>query len=310
MRAIDRQRLRDDRQKLRDLRAALRAIKLRRREQVKQIRVDVREARRGSLARVAQLRAEIAKLVRERRQLGPKGRELTAETKRLAAAEIATAAHALAAARGYYLEHLAHPYGGSSRARKGGSVSVREKREQSDHEVEVNVPIELLPVWRAMKHKIHAGPRHSRTEAFFEWVHDHAAEAARLKHSAEEQEADRLWQEHQQTEARTLRSPRARLAAMRAEMPAPPKGPDADDLRRRVHAELHDKRGESKEERHRRLERLKQPIEARIAGLQFAGYSDAARAEREQLVQLVRDVNAFLMFGKKTRASTLDEVPF
>lgn len=64
-------------------------------------------------------------------------------------------------------------------------------RAESDQQVERNIEPELVPVWKAVKAKIKATPRATRTEVFEQWVHDHPARVREIV----EQEAERGVQE-------------------------------------------------------------------------------------------------------------------
>lgn len=61
----------------------------------------------------------------------------------------------------------------------GKALAAHRAREREE-EVERNIPDELLPVWRAVKSRVHATDRMDRTEAFLQWVHDHSAEVYRI----------------------------------------------------------------------------------------------------------------------------------
>jgi hypothetical protein len=74
----------------------------------------------------------------------------------------------------------------------------KERREESDHAVEVNLTPDELIVWREVKDTIHAGERQSRTEAFQHWMHDHSAEVGRILAD----DADRYYERAVREEAR------------------------------------------------------------------------------------------------------------
>lgn len=98
--------------------------------------------RAASDARIAAARAELDQLQRERR------RERVWARKDPHAAPIATRA--------------------------------REAKQESDHEVEVNLSPDELIVWRQVRRQIRGSDRMSRTEAFQHWMHDHSSDVARI----------------------------------------------------------------------------------------------------------------------------------
>jgi DNA-binding protein H-NS len=59
-------------------------------------------------------------------------------------------------------------------------LKARERAQESDHAVEVNLTPDQLTVWRKVKAQIHGSARMSRTEAFEHWLHDHSADVGRI----------------------------------------------------------------------------------------------------------------------------------
>lgn len=55
-----------------------------------------------------------------------------------------------------------------------------ERRQESDSEVEGNIPHDLIPVWRKLRERFKATPRKSRTEAFAEWASEHTAKVREI----------------------------------------------------------------------------------------------------------------------------------
>jgi hypothetical protein len=108
--------------------------------------------------------------------------------------------------------------------RKAHARRAVEVRQESDDEVRGNIPTELVPIFERVKRQIQAGPRRTRTEAFFEWVEEHTEEVAELQAELAEAEFGRLLAEHEieeQEEQRAIdRARRGRLT--RAELAAPP----------------------------------------------------------------------------------------
>jgi hypothetical protein len=59
----------------------------------------------------------------------------------------------------------------------------REAEAESAHEVERDIEArqpDLMPVWQRVRHRIKPGPRRSRLEAWWEWVHDHGQDVRRI----------------------------------------------------------------------------------------------------------------------------------
>lgn len=85
-------------------------------------------------------------------------------------------------------------------------VVVRERLSESDDEVRNNIDPELMPVWEAVKRRIKPGERSSRTEAFLQWVHDHAGEAQRIMAEHHEEEAEREYRSMLARESRLAKA--------------------------------------------------------------------------------------------------------
>lgn len=92
----------------------------------------------------------------------------------------------------------------SERGRAGGRKAA-ELRAESDDEVIRNIGEDKLMVelFKRNRSKIQASKHRSRTEAFFEWVHDHPEELDELRAKKErhwEKEAERMFRERQPDE--------------------------------------------------------------------------------------------------------------
>ncbi len=78
----------------------------------------------------------------------------------------------------------------------------KERQQESDCEVEANIDDPALRVvWEHVKHKIKATPRQSRTESFYQWVHDHSADVYALQ----EADAERALHQLEEEERRMTR---------------------------------------------------------------------------------------------------------
>lgn len=165
----------DKRAALTAVRAACKAIRAKHRAHIKQLRTDARLAINAERDRLvledrAQCRANIARATGE------------------ALAAIEPLEHALADERGFLRRDIGATRTGRGRERDRGRATRAERRAESDEQVEANIPEALVAVWRHVKRDIKPTGRMSRTEAFEQWVHDHAGDVARIQ--AEEMDRD------------------------------------------------------------------------------------------------------------------------
>ena len=79
-----------------------------------------------------------------------------------------------------------------SREKEKPKASAKERRQESDQEVENNIDPHLVPVWHEVKSKIKPNDRKSRTEAFLDWVHEHGDVVAEIQIRQVEKEAEKL----------------------------------------------------------------------------------------------------------------------
>lgn len=174
-----------DREKLRRLRAHLKHARTLRKARVSEIVKLCRKARIANRERVKAIRAahrkQAAEDVLRLRDEARGACESAKETARQKVkGSVARAAAALQAEQQHQrtMRLWADP---DPLKRKGdgrGAAARRraEARSESDSEVAGNIPVELLPAWEAVKHKIKESPHRTRTEAFLEWAHDHPAD--------------------------------------------------------------------------------------------------------------------------------------
>lgn len=177
-----------DRFKLASLRRAVKDAKLRKRG----LRLEARTT--CSTAREAvrtYAREERTRLKSERERLKRERANLKDETKRRRAgaesvcstgrSRVAKGAQDVAHARGALASEL------DDRAvqkrwagKKGPTLAAREVKQESDSEVLANLSESEAIVFEAVKAKIKPTGRMTRTEAFYQWVHDHSADVARI----------------------------------------------------------------------------------------------------------------------------------
>jgi hypothetical protein len=237
-----REQLRRARLGVRDARAAKRVAQARANEVCRAARVALKEWRTTERARVT---AEIARLRRElqsglemrrarvRQCCGPDRVKVRAESDARIAGTRAALAAILDARK---LER--------TWSAKGAPSSRRERTAESDHDVEVNLSPDQLPVWHEVKQQIKATPRMSRTEAFLQWMHDHSADVEHIL----ARDAERAYEEAVRDEARhrrMLSSPphsAAKLRAYVAEAVAPAELAPAPKPRKKAEAKAKAKR--------------------------------------------------------------------
>ena len=181
---------RRDKAKLAELRARLKHARAERPRRIREIRGLCRIGRQNVRARVRALRAETLDRLRE--QIAALRQEQKDEcstdkaTARAVLTERINEAHQELAEQRALFRSL---YGRKS---SGGRARAVERRQESDDEVERNLPPELVPVFRKVKGQIKAGPRRSRTEAFFEWVESNTDEAHAILYDQVEQDVARM----------------------------------------------------------------------------------------------------------------------
>jgi len=190
-----------DREALRRLRGHLRHARKYRKDRMRAIVRLCREARTANRERAKAIRAEhrraaAAEIVQRRDEARGTCEGAKEQLREKVTGSIARAAAALHAEREH--QHGMRVWSDRDplkrkRDRRGDAARARaEARAESDSEVEANLPIELLPVWRAIKSKIKEGPRRTRTEAFLQWAHDHPGEVRSYTDRAIEADVARL----------------------------------------------------------------------------------------------------------------------
>lgn len=192
-----------DTARLRELAARLKGARAARPAQIREIRSLCRVGRANVRARVRALRSEMVAELRDRvkrlreEQAGDCRTSEAAARVNLSKA-IDQAHDELRAARSEWRSF----YG-----RKRSSVTAKERRQESDDEVERNLPAELVPVFRKVRGSIKAGPRRTRTEAFLEWVENNTDDAHAIVYDAVERDVAKMVREHEAV-ARRLRKTR------------------------------------------------------------------------------------------------------
>lgn len=180
-RDIEREHRRKARQKLKELREQLRASRLTRKNALVEVSSRCRGERLAvrDRTRLERLRAleELRRALHEERQAARDAcAARRAETKR-ATSDAVTAARAELESERKYQEDLKRIERGNrerhlaTRRRTAG-----ERRSESDDEVRVNIPAELVGLFERVKSGIRATARETRTEAFLRYAEEHPGE--------------------------------------------------------------------------------------------------------------------------------------
>ena len=178
------QHLRDkDRATLRELRACINTARVTRRHMLTDAREQCRSARLSLRDQQKQEREWFRDEQRGARAKGKTVCELGKENARKAGTELEHKTKAeLRAERTLQRQvRAADQRGVKQRSTK------RERSQEDDDAVTRNLPGELVPVFLAVKKKIKAGPRRSRTEAFLEWAEENPGEILALQEADAEQ---------------------------------------------------------------------------------------------------------------------------
>lgn len=188
------------------LRTKIKVARGERREREKAIKKGAREALVNVQRRMRDLRRSIADAAKAAREISrfvvPGARVHLTASKQAALASLARShgalVHELSEEARQAQQDAAELRRAEGRAAKQRPrMSAAEKRAESDDEVRGNIPAELVPVFDARASKTKATERMSRTEAFLQWVHDHAGDAERILQTAAENIDDLIAEEKQ-----------------------------------------------------------------------------------------------------------------
>lgn len=190
-----------DQKKLKALRESIRNAKQLRKTKVREVAAQCRSARAVNMQRAKRARQRLREsILRTRERAQGLCAVSRGEVRTQTLQEIEKAVGALEEERALQRTlaiwtkptHCAVPRGRAA----------RERREESDCEVAANLDDPgLRIVWEHVKHKIKAGPRRSRTEAFVEWATEHPSEVYEIQ----EADAERALRELEAEERRLTR---------------------------------------------------------------------------------------------------------
>ena len=192
-----------DRRKLVDLRQAVKVAQAHRAERLRSFRatakrarkhhrLQVREHRRIALER---LRAEIA---HERAKFA---QALLDRKARIVAEEGDAIERARKLLREERIEQrIARGREAGYKRRTSPGAVAKIAREESDDQVRANIPADLVSVFDAMRKRIKAGPRRSRTEAFLEWVEENPDEALQIQIAGANDDVSKMIRDYERHE--------------------------------------------------------------------------------------------------------------
>jgi hypothetical protein len=204
-----------DRSTLRELATRIRHHKTNRRARLQEIRGICKLGRQQLRERVAKLRSETLEQLRDtiarlREAERDKCRTTQAAERATLAKQIDDARRELELERMRFRER----YG-----RKAGRTTALERRQESDSEVEHELPSELVAVWRKVKRNIKQRPRMSRAESFLHWAEENPDEVHSVLYAQADRDVARLIAEHEKVERRLAKTrgyedPEAEAAAL------------------------------------------------------------------------------------------------
>lgn len=234
------------RERLRALRARIGELRVERRERLQEIRAKAKANVQRYRERIAELRAELRAVIAAKREEIQSSRLAAFSTRAAMDKAIHAAVREWADERQVQLE--VRRAEGRTRKAQASRISMKERRAEGDDEVRNNLDAELLPVWDAVKSKIRATERKSRTEAFLQWAHDHPADVQHIIAQHAETEADREWFE-MLAEEEELKKALAGRGSSKLRKLASSEGPPDDAARSVVDAFSKGKRKPSKKQR-------------------------------------------------------------
>jgi hypothetical protein len=180
-RDIEREHRRKARTKLAELREQLRAARLTRKNALTEASLRCRAERiavrdRTHLERLRALE-ELRKALHAERQAARDACALRREEAKSATSDAVQRARGELDAERKYQDDLQRiERGNRERHLATRRTSASERRSESDDEVRVNIPAELVPLFDRVKRGIKGSPRESRTEAFLRYAESHAGE--------------------------------------------------------------------------------------------------------------------------------------
>jgi hypothetical protein len=179
---------RRDKLRLRELAARLKHAQAERSHARKAIAHYCKLGRQNVTARVRALREELrAALATKAAKMREAQRDRCAADQKAAQLELDQVIRQVRAELEQERQSFGHHYG-----RKASRSTSAERRAESDDEVERNLPVELVPVFRMVKRNIKPGPRRTRTEAFLDWAEENPDDVAAIMYEQADRDVRRL----------------------------------------------------------------------------------------------------------------------
>lgn len=185
VRELNRDQKQQARDRIKELRARLKHARGQRARRVREARESCRRARRSV--------REKAKVIRARHRQAAQDEIVAARAVATGTCQVAAtqalqraaqsaqrAGAALDAERAYQAQVLRASKRKPHATKADVARAARERAHESDDQVAVNLPPELLPVWRERAPKTKPTDRATRTEVFLDWVHNHSSDVARI----------------------------------------------------------------------------------------------------------------------------------
>lgn len=223
-REMERDLLKRDRETLRRLRDELKAAKRERTRRVREVAASCRVQRRRITERAKQARIRLrASIERTREKARGLCQLARGDATREGLEHIERAVGALNAERAQQqsLKIWTRP-----KVCPTGGRTAREKRAESDCEVEANIDDPgLRVVWHQVKHRIKPGKRRTRTEAFLEWAAEHTSEVYAIQEADAVRALEQLEREERRLAGQVKKATRYRkkspeeLAKLLADVP-------------------------------------------------------------------------------------------
>lgn len=180
MREIEREHKRKARETLLALIAEIRAARAARKQALAdaqtRCKLEKRSARERARERRRRALEELRQATRDERGAAKATCEGAITSARAITGRVERGRAELAAERAYRREMRRIERGNRARMLEHKRATTRERRGEGDDEVRGNIPPELTGLWERVKGKIRGGERHTRTEAFLQYAHDHPAE--------------------------------------------------------------------------------------------------------------------------------------
>lgn len=189
---LERDLRRKDKERLASLRTQIRTLRAQHRERMRAVKAECREARVRNRARAKRARERLKESIRRTREQARTVCQLAVgEAQAKKVRDIGRAVDELAREQGEQRKLLAW-----TRPKPTNTATPRERAQESDDVVLANIDEPgLRIVFEHVKRRIKAGPRRSRTEAFYEWVAEHPSEVFEIQEADAARELERLERE-------------------------------------------------------------------------------------------------------------------